>query len=276
MDVRQRDKRRSMTGTRDVRVGTSGWSIPNAAAVQFNSVGTHLQRYSLRLRCAEINSSFYRRHTASTYAKWRGSTPADFQFAVKVPRTITHELKLHDAREALVAFLGETEGLAEKRGPLLVQLPPSLAFDQSVVARFFDLMRKLYAGAVVCEPRHATWFSRDVASLLERYRIARVAADPAPVPTAAVPAGWSRVVYFRLHGSPRKYWSSYDGSYLTALAGAMSRIAPVADVWCVFDNTASGAAIRNALDVYERFTVGAGAGERLTRQSSESSAGHVT
>src|SRR4029450_10712971 len=140
MDVRQRDKRRSMTGTRDVRVGTSGWSIPHAAAVQFNSVGTHLQRSSLRLRCAEINSSFYRRHTASTYAKWRGSTPADFQFAVKVPRTITHELKLHDAREALVAFLGETEGLAEKRGPLLVQLPPSLAFPQSGVARFFGVI----------------------------------------------------------------------------------------------------------------------------------------
>jgi uncharacterized protein YecE (DUF72 family) len=276
MAVRRKEERCSMTGTRDVRVGTSGWSIPSAAAVQFNSVGTHLQRYSLRLRCAEINSSFYRRHTASTYAKWRGSTPADFQFAVKVPRTITHELKLQDTREALVAFLDETEGLAEKRGPLLVQLPPSLSFHQPVVAQFFDLMRELYAGAVVCEPRHATWFSRDVASLLERYRIARVAADPAPVPTAAEPAGWSRVVYFRLHGSPRKYWSSYDGSYLTALAGAMSSIAPVADVWCVFDNTARGAAIRNALDVYERFAVAAGAGERLKRQSSQSSAGHVT
>jgi uncharacterized protein YecE (DUF72 family) len=275
MAVTRKEERCSMTGTRDVRVGTSGWSIPSAAAVQFNSVGTHLQRYSLRLRCAEINSSFYRRHTASTYAKWRGSTPADFRFAVKVPRTITHELKLQDTREALVAFLGETEGLAEKRGPLLVQLPPSLAFHQPVVAGFFDLMRELYAGAVACEARHATWFSRDVASLLERYRIARVAADPAPVPTAATPAGWSGLVYFRLHGSPRKYWSSYDGSYLTALAEAMSRIAPVADVWCVFDNTASGAAIRNAVDVYERFTVGAGASETVTRQSSESSGGHV-
>ena len=265
-----------MTRKRAVCIGTSGWSIPRAAAEQFDSVGTHLQRYALRLRCAEINSSFYRRHTASTYAKWRGSTPGDFQFAVKVPRTITHELELRDTRQALVAFLAETEGLAEKRGPLLVQLPPSLEFHQPVVARFFDLMRELYSGAVVCEPRHASWFSRDVASLLERYRIARVAADPAPVPAAAAPAGWSRLVYFRLHGSPRKYWSSYDGSYLAALAGEMSRIAPVAEVWCVFDNTASGAAIRNALDVHERFTVGAGAGERLTRQSSESSAGHGT
>src|SRR4029453_18601385 len=130
MDVRRREERRSMTGPLVVRVGTAGWSIPRAAAVQFNSVGTHLQRYSLRLRCAEINSSFSRRHTASTYAKGRGSTPADFRFAVKVPRTITHELKLRDTREALVEFLAGTEGLAEKRGPLLVQLPPSLAFNQ--------------------------------------------------------------------------------------------------------------------------------------------------
>src|SRR4030095_16993015 len=107
-----------MTRTRAVRVGTSGWSIPGAAAEQFESVGTHLQRYSLRLRCTEINSSFYRRHTASTYPKWRGSTPADFQFAVKVPRTITHELKLHDARDALVAFLGEYERHTDKRAQL--------------------------------------------------------------------------------------------------------------------------------------------------------------
>ena len=265
-----------MTRSRAARIGTSGWSIPRVAAEQFESVGTHLQRYSLQLRCAEINSSFYRRHTANTYAKWRESTPADFQFAVKLHKTITHELKLQDTREALVAFLGETEGLAEKRGPLLVQLPPSLAFHQRVVARFFDLMRKLYAGAVVCEPRHATWFSRDVASLLERYRIARVAADPAPVPAAAAPAGWSGLVYFRLHGSPRKYWSSYDDAYLTALAASTSRIASVADVWCIFDNTASGAAVRNALDVYERFAVAAGSNEALTGQSSASSADQVT
>jgi uncharacterized protein YecE (DUF72 family) len=106
----------------------------------------------------EINSSFHRPHAAATYAKWRDSTPPDFRFAVKVPRTITHDLKLQTSRELFLAFLAETDGLAEKRGPLLVQLPPSLSFDASVATRFLDVVRKVYRGPVVCEPRHPTWF----------------------------------------------------------------------------------------------------------------------
>src|SRR6476659_10090076 len=110
-----------MSRTADIRIGTAGWSIPRTAAFRFQSAGTHLERYARILRCAEINSSFYRPHAAATYSKWRDSTPADFQFAVKMPRAITHELKLQDARDPFVTFLGQTDGLAEKRGPILVQ-----------------------------------------------------------------------------------------------------------------------------------------------------------
>jgi uncharacterized protein YecE (DUF72 family) len=170
-----------MGGAPDIKVGTAGWSIPRAAAFRFDSSGTHLQRYSRCLRCAEINSSFYRPHAVATYAKWRDNTPQDFRFAVKTPRTITHELKLQNAREAFVTLLAQTDGLAEKRGPILVQLPPSLPFDASVVTPFLDLVREMYTGPMVCEPRHATWFSPDVASLLDQYGISRVAADPPPV-----------------------------------------------------------------------------------------------
>ena len=239
----------------DVRIGTAGWSIPRAAAFRFDSAGTHLQRYSRCLRCAEINSSFYRPHAAATYAKWRESTPADFRFAVKMPRTITHELKLVDAREPFVTFLAQTDGLAEKRGPILMQLPPSLSFDASVVTRFLDLVRTVYDGLMVCEPRHATWFSPTVASLLDRYEISRVAADPPPVPEATAPAMWSRVAYFRLHGSPRKYWSRYSDNDIATLAATVRGISTVEDVWCVFDNTASGAAIENAWELRERVIV---------------------
>src|SRR4030095_13518266 len=118
-----------MSRTPDIRIGTAGWSIPRAAAFRFESTGTHLERYSRVLRCAEINSSFHRPHATATYAKWRDSTPPDFRFAVKMPRTITHESKLQNAREPLIAFLAQTDGLSVKRGPILVQLPPSLAFD---------------------------------------------------------------------------------------------------------------------------------------------------
>jgi uncharacterized protein YecE (DUF72 family) len=252
-----------MTEVADIRVGTAGWSIPRASAFRFEQQGTHLERYARSLRCAEINSSFYRPHAAATYAKWRDSTPPDFRFAVKMPRAITHELKLHDAREPLAAFLAQTEGLARKRGPILVQLPPSLSFDATVVTSFLDLARQVYDGPVVCEPRHATWFSPQVASLLDRYRISRVIADPPPVPAASVPAGWPRLAYFRLHGSPRTYWSRYDDNDIATLAGTIRRLPATEQVWCVFDNTASGAAIENAWELCERLTVDPPANERV-------------
>jgi uncharacterized protein YecE (DUF72 family) len=244
-----------MNTAADVRIGTAGGSIPRAAACRFGSAGTHLERYTRLLRCAEINSSFHRPHATAIYAKWRDSTPADFRFAVKLPRTITHELKLRDARGPFVAFLAQSDGLAEKRGPLLVQLPPSLSFDASVVTRFLDVVRKLYEGPMVCEPRHATWFLPAVASLLDRYGVSRVAADPPPVPDATVPAGWPGLAYFRLHGSPRKYWSRYDDTDIATLATTVRSLASAAEVWCVFDNTASGAAVENAWELRERLIV---------------------
>ncbi len=235
----------------DIRVGTAGWSIPRASASRFESEGTHLQRYARSFRCVEINSSFHRPHSAATYARWRESTPPDFRFAVKVPRTITHVLKLANVREPFDAFLTQTDGLAEKRGPLLVQLPPSLAFDVDVVVPFFELVRALYSGPLVCEPRHATWFAADVNRLFADHTVSRVAADPPPVPADTEPAGWPRLVYFRLHGSPRTYWSRYTDDDIASMADRVSRVAANAAVWCVFDNTASGAAIENAWELRE-------------------------
>ena len=239
----------------DIRVGTAGWSIPRASAFRCDSAGTHLQRYARVFRCAEINSSFYRPHAVATYAKWRDSTPPDFCFAVKAPRTITHELRLQGTRDLFAAFLAGTEGLAEKRGPILVQLPPSLAFDKSVVTRFLDEVRAVYTGPMACEPRHATWFSASVSSLLKQYDVSRVAADPPPVTEATVPAGAPQLAYFRLHGSPRPYWSRYDATAIDALGRTIRSLSTAGDVWCVFDNTASGSAIENAWELRERLSI---------------------
>lgn len=231
------------------RVGTAGWSIPRAVSEGFAGPGSHLERYSRVLPCAEINSSFHRPHAPATYARWAASTPADFRFAVKVPRAITHDLKLRRARAPLETFLQQSAGLGEKRGPLLVQLPPSLAFDARVAGRFFELLQSLYAGVVVCEPRHATWFTGRAGTFLAERRVARVAADPPPAPGAELPSGWAGFVYYRLHGSPRKYWSAYEAAALTRLADAMRAVPEGVEAWCVFDNTASGAALANARDL---------------------------
>jgi uncharacterized protein YecE (DUF72 family) len=243
--------------TSDIWIGTAGWSIPRAAASRFDSAGTHLQRYSNRFTCTEINSSFHRPHTAATYAKWRDSTPPGFRFAIKMPRAITHELKLCGTREPLAAFLGQTDGLGPKRGPILVQLPPSLAFDSDVVSAFLELLRSMHAGPVVCEPRHPTWFAPPVAALLDEYGVSLVAADPPPAPAAAVRPGRSRLTYFRLHGSPRMYWSTYDATWIASLSTMVATLQGVTEVWCIFDNPAGGGAIENAGQLRDQLLAGA-------------------
>ena len=239
-----------------IYVGTAGWSMPRASAIRPPSEGTHLQRYARVFPGAEINTSFHRSHSPTTYAKWAGSTPGEFRFAVKLPRLITHEHRLRRCRHPFVQFLAETTGLGSRRGPLLVQLPPSFAFEARRAARFFEMMREHYDGTVVCEPRHPTWFGARAHSLLTRHAVARVAADPAITEAASVPAGWNGVAYYRLHGTPRMYWSRYDADDLLRLARVVRRLSQSADVWCIFDNTASGAALENAWELREHLEEG--------------------
>lgn len=235
-----------------VHVGCAGWSIPRQYAAHFPADGTHLERYAQRLPAVEINSSFYRPHRPATYARWAASVPASFQFAVKVPREITHTHRLRDVADVLDRFLCEAKALGNKLGPLLVQLPPSLRFDRVVAEAFFTVLRARFSGSVVCEPRHASWFSAEAEALLVTAQVARVAADPALLPVAAQPGGWSGLVYYRLHGSPEMYTSAYTAAELDTLAQTLHAAAQPAPTWCIFDNTALGAATANALDLCAR------------------------
>lgn len=230
-----------------IRVGTAGWTSYKATE-DFPGAGSQLARYGQVLRCVEINSSFYRAHATATYARWAASTPRHFRFAVKLPQTITHENRLRRARGPLTEFLAQVRGLGQRRGPLLVQLPPSLVFEPRAVRNFFALLRDLHDGPVVCEPRHDSWFATRAEALLAAHRIGRVAADPAPVSQAGGPGGWHGIAYFRLHGSPRRYWSVYDPDRLRHWAGTLEALPRGTDGWCIFDNTAGGGAVRNALE----------------------------
>ncbi len=236
----------------NVRIGCAGWSIPKEQASQFPADGSHLERYAARLNAVEINTSFYRPHRPATYARWAASVPDDFRFAVKVPRSITHEHRLEDVAELLDRFLAEAGALEGKLGPLLVQLPPSLVFRAAVARAFFTAIRERFQGLVACEPRHATWFKPSAEELLLDFQMARVAADPAAVPAAAEPGGWKGLVYYRLHGSPQMYYSTYPDAVLTRLAANLPERAATSEVWCIFDNTALGAATVNALDLLGR------------------------
>jgi uncharacterized protein YecE (DUF72 family) len=232
-----------------VRVGTAGWSIPREAAGEFVPDGTHLERYSQALNCCEINSSFYRPHKNQTWERWASSVPAGFRFSVKAPRTITHDSRLNCGTELLEPFLEQIRFLRDRLGPVLIQLPPSLAFDEGVARKFLWLLRQRHSGDVVWEPRHNSWFDEPADDLLEEFNISRVAADPACVPAAARPGGWAGVAYFRLHGSPRRYYSRYAADFVNGLAAQLANLVTGAPAWCVFDNTASGFAIQNALEL---------------------------
>jgi uncharacterized protein YecE (DUF72 family) len=234
-----------------LRVGTAGWSIPAVDAAAFPAEGTSLERYAARLTCAEINSSFHRPHRRSTYERWAASVPEYFSFSVKLPKTITHQRKLFDSGDLLGTFLDEAGGLGAKLGVILVQLPPSLAFDYTLARSFFPLLGDM--AAMACEPRHPSWFEDEANALLAEMKVARVAADPARVEAAARPGGWNGLAYYRLHGSPTIYRSSYEPERLDAYAAAMAPGGGAArETWCIFDNTASSAAVGNAVDLMQR------------------------
>jgi uncharacterized protein YecE (DUF72 family) len=235
------------------RIGCAGWSIPRAHAARFPADGSQLERYAQVFDAVEINSSFYRPHQPATWRKWSDAVPADFRFAVKMPKAISHTARLRDCGELLDAFIAQVSNLGDKLGCLLLQLPPSLAWDAGVALPFFEQLRGVYRGPVACEPRHASWFNATVSRALREHAIARVAADPARLPRAALPAGDRRFCYVRLHGSPRIYYDAYDAATLARLAVHLERpLAGRRECWCIFDNTALGHATGNALALRER------------------------
>lgn len=230
-----------------VRIGCAGWSIPGRYAALFGAGDSMLARYATRFGAVEINSSFYRPHQRRTYERWAASVPAAFRFCVKLPKTISHESGLVGAGPLLDRFLDEVNGLGPKLGGLLLQLPPSLSLDPRRAAGFFRALRRRSAAAVVCEPRHASWFTPQADALLARHGIGRVGADPARVPAAADPGGGGQWRYWRWHGEPRMYYSAYEADALETLAAQVRQQRRAGQArWVIFDNTAHGFATANA------------------------------
>jgi uncharacterized protein YecE (DUF72 family) len=244
---------RAATSPGTVQLGTAGWSVSARYLKEIPVGGSHLERYARAFPVAEITTSFYRHHKPETYARWARSVGADFGFAVKTPRALTHEGALVLGKSAVLdRFLAEVAGLEGKLRVLLVQLPPTLTFDAAEAGRFF---RRLKAAvpptvALVCEPRHITWAAASADQLLLALGVSRAAVDPARWTADAEPGGDRRLAYFRLHGSPRIYFSDYEPQRLEQLTGALQAASRNSrQVWCIFDNTAHGHAIGNALVV---------------------------
>ncbi len=271
--------KKSAAKSEALHIGTAGWTLPKQHAHHFATEGSHLERCASLLSCVEINSSFHRPHMRKTWERWAASTPADFRFAVKMPKTITHEAKLVNAGALLQRFLEECSGLGAKLGPALIQLPPSLAFEEGVAQEFLTTFRELHGGAAALEPRHASWFAPAVDRLLRGFEVARVAADPPKGSAlAARPGGWPDLRYWRLHGAPRTYYSEYGESFLQQFAGQLRDAdRKPAETWAIFDNTALGHATANALTLQRLVACEAPAPAVRTRRlrASESVGGNI-
>ena len=226
-----------------IYLGTAGWNVPASFSETIGGQGSHLERYARVQNAVEINSSFRRAHRRTTYEKWARVTPNDFRFAVKIPKALSHVRGLD--RPHLHQFFDEVGGLGDKLAVLLVQFPPGRAFEVAETRTLFDAVRTQTSAAIVCEPRHASWFAPDVDRWLTERQISRVGADPCHAEGCETPGGWPGLRYYRLHGSPNIYYSAYDEKYLQQLSGQL--LAEQVATWCIFDNTVLGAAFGNAL-----------------------------
>lgn len=255
-----------------IRVGTAGWTLPTGWQDRFPEGETHLHSYGRVFRAVEINRTFRKTPRPSTFARWADSVPDGFRFSVKTPREVTHDRRLEDVREALSEFLEAASRLGDRLGPLLVQLPPSLAFDPGVAEPFLATLRELREGPDVLEARHESWFVDDADELLARHQVARVAADPPRAEADGRPGGWEDLAYFRLHGRPRTYYSAYrqggdawrregddderEGEERPDLGDWLDRATAAGDeaeeAWVIFDNTARGEGTGDALAMAER------------------------
>lgn len=236
-----------------VNVGTAGWTIARDVAEQFSNEGSSLERYASRFPVTEINSSFHRPHRLTTWQRWRDSVPEAFRFSVKLSKVITHQAKLVHYQDPLSDFFAQIDLLGPKLAVVLVQLPPKLELLPEIAEQFFSDLRLRTPAHIACEPRHISWFGPQADDLFERFRIARVAADPALCEAAARPGGWRGFEYWRLHGSPVMYRSSYIAQ-IDSLAARMKH-PPGTETWCIFDNTASSAATADALALMRAFGI---------------------
>lgn len=236
-----------------VTIGIAGWALPAPDLALFPpaAAGSNLARYAAVFNAVEINSSFYRHHRPETYARWADSVPAGFRFAVKLPRTITHDKRLHDPGAELDRFVAEAGALGAKLGWVLVQTPPSLRFDatavQVVCSGLQERLRAHHANApqVACEARHGSWFTDEATALLRQLDVIRVIADPpagAPGPFTPTTRNAS---YVRLHGSPHIYRSPYEPERLAQVAAWLSE--QPGQALLIFDNTMSGTQAGQAL-----------------------------
>ncbi|WP_026874453.1 DUF72 domain-containing protein [Jiangella gansuensis] len=231
-----------------VLVGTSGWQYDSWRGVLYDSKlpqRAWLERYVEAFATVENNSAFYRLPKRETFESWQKRTPDGFVMAVKTSRYLTHIKRLQDAEEPVRRFAGVAEGLGDRLGPVLVQLPPNLRAEPDRLAACLRLFPPGVRVAV--EPRHDSWWTDEVRELLTAHGAALCWADRNSRPVAPLwrTADWG---YLRLHHGAAQPWPSYGDQALRSWAGRLADTWPESqDVFVYFNNDPGGAAVRDAV-----------------------------
>ena len=234
-----------------VWVGTSGYVFRHWRGGVFYPARLRLQDelawYAERFRTVELNNPFYRVPPAETFARWRDATPADFTFAVKVNRLISHTLHLRDTAEPLGSFLANATVLGTKLGPLLVQLPPHFQLDLPRLETFLDGVPREHRWTV--ELRHPSWQIPAVYDALGRRGVALCVpvggrVQPDLVTTAPF-------TYIRMHAgaAPAGGFTDEQLRQWAARVRALSKSGK--EVYVYFNNDREGHAVRDALRLRE-------------------------
>ena len=233
-------------------VGTSGWSYRHWAGGRFYPTGLKpgdwLAYLSQHFATVEINSTFYRLPRETSVDHWCKVTGRDFRFAVKLWRVITHRKKLVDCDEYLRTFFSIVRRFGTKRGPLLVQLPPSLHRDLPRLDAFLAKLRKARGRMrwrVAVEFRHASWADAETTGLLDAHEAALCLADMPRCPFTE--PGDADFVYVRRHGPGGGYRGCYADEHIADDARRIRAwLKSGKDVYVYYNNDIDGHAVDNA------------------------------
>lgn len=233
-------------------LGTSGWSYKDWGK-NFYPQGLaprdQLKFLARHFPTVEINASFYRLPKDTTFAKWYDDTPADFRFAVKLSRLITHNKRLNDVQADWNTFVGLAQGLKEKLGVILVQFPPSFRATPETLERFatfFDYAPQAKI-RLAFELRHTTWFEPDQLQFFADHQACIVQAESSRYPHTPPDFAPANFTYYRFHGPRRLYASQYTDEELTDWAKLIRRdLSSAKDVFVYFDNDMHGYALDDA------------------------------
>jgi uncharacterized protein YecE (DUF72 family) len=199
--------------------------------------------YSSRFHTLELNVTFYRFPQLSFLENWYSKSPGHFSFAVKAPRLITHYKQFRDSQSLLDDFYTTVRnGIKDKLGPVLFQLPPQYHFTEERLKHILEQMDTSFDNVI--EFRHLSWWNDSVKAALAEKKVAFCGISHPRLPDEAVIN--TDLVYYRFHGVPDLYYSSYSDKELKRVADAIRKNEKARKAFIYFNNTATGAAIQNA------------------------------